>query len=334
MLAALPAEDILFPQIFCRLTPSDLFHVRGCSSQLHCLVTAFFSQSRVLDLSYNKRLTKEAFLTISTSHHLRVLKLSGLKFLTDDLLRPVLVSNPQLLSLDVSDCQHLTSGILQTLAVSSFQLESLVLRDCHWVTREALDYHSQHQGVAQSSQEVLAQLSRTCIRVNTFRTFSSPTGSEGSEGSRGSQGLRGSVIKSSMPRPKSNLWKVELTGCWELNDKVLVNFLSNFPELRVVKLGNIYSVTDVFMKGLAKYSRNLEKLDISGCWRVSDQGVNIVGEYCKRLSDLRVTDCRDVSEQSLGKLRQRGVRIDRHLDPTLLRLMKIMHEQRHARLQT
>merc|ERR1712012_1124527 len=85
------------------------------------------------------------------------------------------------------------------------------------------------------------------------------------------------------------------------------------------------------MRGLAKYSRNLEILDITGCWRISDQGVNIVGEYCRQLSDLRVTDCRDVSEQSLGKLRQRGVQIDRQLDPTLLRLMKIMKDQRHFR---
>ena len=62
-------------------------------------------------------------------------------------------------------------------------------------------------------------------------------------------------------------------------------------------------------------------------------GVSTVGEYCKNLSELSVTDCRDVTEQSLSRLRQRGVKIDRQLDPVLLRLLRIRNEQRHARLQ-
>ena len=248
MLASLPPQDVLFPLVLARLAPSDLFHVRGCSSELHSLVTDFFSYNRSLDLSYNKRLTKEAFKIITTSHHIRNLSLAGLKFLTDDLLRPLLQRNPHIVSLDISDCQHLTAGILQTLSVLSYQLERLVLRDCHWVTREALEYHAHHQGRSVTRPD-LAQLSSPGLRVDTAK---SP--------------------QPSKPTPKSNLREVELTGCWELNDQVLVNFVSNFPELRVVKLGKIYSVTDTFMKGLAKHSRHLQTLDITGCWRVSDQG--------------------------------------------------------------
>lgn len=309
MLEELPAEDILFPFIFSRLAACDLFNVRGCNSDLHSLVSTYFSVSRSLDLAYNKRLTKEAFEIITTSRHhqLRELKLSGLKFLTDDLVRPVLQNNIHLVTVDLSDCHHLTAGILQTLSVSSYQLERLVLRDCHWVTREALDYHSHQQGLAHDNKEVLSQLARHCVRLD-------PT----------------TRPKPSKPRPRANLCEVELTGCWELNDQVLTNFLANFPQLKVVRLGKIYSVTDLFMSGLAKHCRNLELLDITGCWRVSDQGVSLVGEYCKHLAELRVTDCRDVSEQSLGRLRQRGVKIDKQLDPTFLKLMKIMHEQRHV----
>ena len=67
------------------------------------------------------------------------------------------------------------------------------------------------------------------------------------------------------------------------------------------------------------------------CW--CGAGVSTVGEYCRALAELHVTDCRDVTEQSLTRLRQRGVRVDRQLDPVLLRLLRIRNEQRHARLQ-
>jgi len=116
---------------------------------------------------------------------------------------------------------------------------------------------------------------------------------------------------------------VDLTGCWELNDQVLVNFLSRFPSLEVVLLGNIYSLTDLFMKGLATYTRNLHTLDIHGCWRISDRGVRIVSEYCRNLQSLSVHDCRDVTENALAGLRNRGVRIDRKLDPIMIRLQQL-----------
>ena len=65
---------------------------------------------------------------------------------------------------------------------------------------------------------------------------------------------------------------IDLTGCWELNDKVLVNFMSKFPGLERVILGNIYSITDDCMAGMARYCPNLRVLDITGCWRVTDVG--------------------------------------------------------------
>ena len=59
----------------------------------------------------------------------------------------------------------------------------------------------------------------------------------------------------------------------------------------------------------------------------------IEGEYCPSLCSLAVTDCRDVTESSLAKLRQRGVVVDRKLDPVLLRLARIRQENRQARVQ-
>ena len=71
------------------------------------------------------------------------------------------------------------------------------------------------------------------------------------------------------------------------------------------------------MRAVASFSRDLRALDIRGCWRVTDKGVSLAGEYCTHLRVLNVVDCRDVTERSLGKLRTRGVRIDRLLNPLL-----------------
>ena len=75
------------------------------------------------------------------------MKLPGCKLLTDDILRPIIESNPHLTSLDLSDCHHLTASILQTVSVRCQKLTRLILSDCHWVSRIALTYHCSQQVV-------------------------------------------------------------------------------------------------------------------------------------------------------------------------------------------
>jgi len=119
-----------------------------------------------------------------------------------------------------------------------------------------------------------------------------------------------------MAHHQTSIITVNLTGCWELVDKTIVQLLASFRQLQFVSVANIYSLTDQTMRALAGYTgANLIALDISGCWRITDQGVALVAEYCPNLRVLKVTDCRDVSEQSLTRLRQRQVQIDRQLNP-------------------
>ena len=74
------------------------------------------------------------------------------------------------------------------------------------------------------------------------------------------------------------------------------------------------------MVHIAAYCPGLIALDIRGCWRVSDNGVKRIAEYCKELKLLNIMDCRDVTEASLMRLRKRGVRLDRPVDPLTIRL--------------
>ena len=135
----------------------------------------------------------------------------------------------------------------------SYQLERLILRDCHWVTRDAIEYHTFKQGLRRNDNlwgETLSQLSSQCVRIGRNNNMNQEYS------------------------PKSNLQEVIFTGCWELNDQVMINFVSKFPYLRLVKLGNIYSITDETMNGIARYCPHLHTLEITGCWRVTDQGKN------------------------------------------------------------
>lgn len=112
---------------------------------------------------------------------------------------------------------------------------------------------------------------------------------------------------------EKKLKQVDFTGCWELGDDILVELLSRFSGIEVLRLGKIYSLTDKVMQAVASYCRGIRHLDVKGCWRISNAGIRLVGEYCKHLEFLEVSDCRDVTEHSLTRLRKKGIRVDRTL---------------------
>jgi len=304
-LSGLPLQDVVFPMILPLLGPKDWCTLRAVDKAHQEIIAQFLAANRTLKLPYCKQLTEPA-LRLLTEHasSLRTLVLPGCKLLTDDLLRPLILASPRLTVLDLSDCHHLTSGILQTVTIRCPYLSRLLLRDCHWVSRISLKYHCEHQG-RQAKPLQLPPVNRV-----------------------------GSTV--SLPQPQPALYRlqeVDLTGCWELDDATVTSLIASFPRISIIRLGNIYSLTDITMKGLATHTRYLNVLDIRGCWRVTDQGMSLVAEYCTRLKEVSVHDCRDITELSLSKLRQNEVKVDRKLDPIMLRLMRMRNQNKHARLQ-
>ena len=61
----------------------------------------------------------------------------------------------------------------------------------------------------------------------------------------------------------------------------MVQVAISFPRLASLRLGNIYSLTDQTLRGLATYSRELAQLDLRGCWRVTDKGVALLGKHSR-----------------------------------------------------
>jgi len=228
-LSALPLQDVVFPLILPLLTPQEWCMLRAVDRAHQDLICQFLAANRHLELAYCKQLTEPALLLLCQGATcLRNLTLSGCKLLTDEILRPILKASSQLRSLDLSECHHLTSSILQTVTVRCPKISRLILRDCHWVSRTALDYHCTQQGkqAGMGLLPILAPLERVGSRPL------SPT--------------------------STNLYRlqeIDLTGCWELDDVTVVKLLMSFPRLSSVRLGNIYSLTDLTLRGLASHSR-------------------------------------------------------------------------------
>ena len=70
-----------------------------------------------------------------------------------------------------------------------------------------------------------------------------------------------------------NLNRIDLTGCWELNDDTIYMLASLQPQLRWISLARIYGITQVSIERLAMNCYQLEYLDLEGCWRVTDDAI-------------------------------------------------------------
>ena len=55
--------------------------------------------------------------------NLRCINLTGCKFMTDDLLKPLFLANDRLHTVDLSECHHLTDGCLQPLYAACEELK-------------------------------------------------------------------------------------------------------------------------------------------------------------------------------------------------------------------
>lgn len=67
---------------------------------------------------------------------------------------------------------------------------------------------------------------------------------------------------------------LDISNCWFLGDNALIDMMMKLSNrLVVLKMSNLYSLTDVSMLALSMYCTNLTHLDISGCWRLTDKSI-------------------------------------------------------------
>lgn len=139
-LSDIPWDDIIFPKILKYCSWGDLFRMRRLAKWSLNMINQYFKTLTVVDLGpVSRRFTAQAFhcLTVNCTN-LRVLNLGNCKWITNEVLIPVIENNPKLIVFDISSCYQLTNACLERLASCCLSLKHLSLKECHWVEAAAI----------------------------------------------------------------------------------------------------------------------------------------------------------------------------------------------------
>uniref|UniRef100_A0A1A9WKN1 F-box/LRR-repeat protein 15-like leucin rich repeat domain-containing protein n=1 Tax=Glossina brevipalpis TaxID=37001 RepID=A0A1A9WKN1_9MUSC len=141
-------DDILIPKVLSHLSLKELFTLRTCSQSAKRLVEAALARRKEINLSgNNSHMINLAFSVLSTCcKHLENLYLAHCRWLTDELLLPMLAENKQLLKvINLNECPCISPMALQPIIVDCKNLRVLKLSKCHWLTSGAIDALTLHQ---------------------------------------------------------------------------------------------------------------------------------------------------------------------------------------------
>lgn len=176
-LSDIPADDVIYRQIFPRLDVKTLFRLAATCRDYRHMVHEFFEQITVVNVfNEGNKISEAALETLMT--RMRCCKKLILKncksSLTDKFLMPALERNQKIYHMDLSSCTSLSNHSMQTLATScSSTLRHLSLRDCVWASPEAVTNIGIHcnmlefldvSGCWHVNDETIATISITCPR--------------------------------------------------------------------------------------------------------------------------------------------------------------------------
>lgn len=141
-------DDVLIPQMSIYLSLKDLFNLRSCSRTALRFVESALEIRHELQLSGDNSNNIELSFKILARccRRLEHLHLASCKWLTDELLLPLLENNKQRLSVvNLNECINITALSLQPIIVQCKELRVLKLSKCQWLTTGAVDALTLHQ---------------------------------------------------------------------------------------------------------------------------------------------------------------------------------------------
>ncbi|XP_030382865.1 F-box/LRR-repeat protein 15 isoform X2 [Scaptodrosophila lebanonensis] len=140
-------EDVLIPHVAVHLTLKDLFNLRSSSRTALRFVESALEKRQELHLSGNSTKNIELAFKVMARCCRRVesLQLACCKWLTDELLLPLLAYNKQLRVVNLNECVNITPLALQPIIIECKELRVLKLSKCQWLTTGAVDALTLHQ---------------------------------------------------------------------------------------------------------------------------------------------------------------------------------------------
>ncbi|XP_034125247.1 F-box/LRR-repeat protein 15 isoform X1 [Drosophila guanche] len=238
-------EDVLLPHMSTYLSLKDLFNLRCCSQTARRFAEASLEKRQELNLSGNNTSNIGlAFKVVARCcRRLEVLHLACCKWLTDDLLLPLLTNNKhRLCAVNLNECVNITALSLQPIIVECKDLRILKLSKCQWLTTGAVDALTLHQ-----SKLVEFDISHC-----------------------GAIGERCLII---FFRKLNKLTVLSLAHTPSVTDQVLIQIGNYCRELEHINLMGCVAISDYGVHALTVHCLSLRTLLIRRCPRVTEHSL-------------------------------------------------------------
>ncbi|KAH8402935.1 hypothetical protein KR222_000473 [Zaprionus bogoriensis] len=238
-------DDVLIPQMSTYLSLRDLFSLRTCSRTAQRFVDAALEKRQELQLSGNNAPGIEhGFRVLARCcRRLEQLHLARCRWLTDELLLPLLENNKQRLSaVNLNECVNITALSLQPIIVQCKELRVLKLSKCQWLTTGAVDALTLHQ-----SKLVEFDISHC-----------------------GAIGERCLII---FFRKLNKLTVLSLANTPSVTDQVLIQIGNYCRELQHINLIGCASISDYGVHALSAHCQRLQSLHVQRCHRITERSL-------------------------------------------------------------
>ncbi|GMF22417.1 unnamed protein product [Phytophthora lilii] len=211
--------------------------------------------------------------------NLRFVSLAGSSALTDAGAQWMVSRCPQLARLDLTGAIGLTDATCAALGAGCPELRALRIN-----------------GVKGISDVGLRLLAAGCPKLELLHAANLYLVSDGSNRDFGLEGLR--AIASRCPE----LQDLNLSGCFQLQERALVAIGASCPELRRLSVQACPEVTLVAVTAVLKGCPRLTRLDISSVRRCDDRMMRVIAKHGSALTQLVVAGCDRVGDAGLRYL--------------------------------
>ncbi|KAL4108420.1 hypothetical protein PRIC1_000136 [Phytophthora ramorum] len=210
---------------------------------------------------------------------LRVVSLAGSSALTDAGVQWMVSKCARLTRLDLTGATGLTDATCAALGAGCSELRALRIN-----------------GVKGISDVGLRLLAAGCPKLDLLHAANLYLVSDGSNRDFGLEGLR--AIASRCPE----LQDLNLSGCFQLQERALVALGASCPALRRLSLQACPDITLVAVTAVLKGCQRLTRLDVSGVRRCDDRMLRTIAKYGTALAQLVVAGCDRVGDAGLRYL--------------------------------
>ncbi|KAI0017802.1 RNI-like protein [Xylariomycetidae sp. FL0641] len=253
------------------------------------------------------------------------LTLTGCKALTDHGLIPLVVSNQNLLALDISGDVNITEASIMAIAQSCRRLQGLNISNCKQISNESLIQLAENcrfikrlklNDCNQLSDAAVTAFANGCPNIleidlhQCANITNEPVTALLAKG----QSLRelrlagcdliddGAFLTLPYNKTYEHLRILDLTSCVRLTDRAVKKIVDVAPRLRNLVLAKCTSLTDSAVYAISQLGKNLHYVHLGHCRQITDDAVKQLVQSCNRIRYIDLGCCNLLTDESVTRL--------------------------------